>query len=65
MKILQFESGSATIQLSKSDLIILANAINETQEALEDWEFSTRVGADPSDAESLRHEIKELLSLMK
>ena len=58
MKILKVERGCATVQLSESDLIIIVNAINETQEAIEEWEFSTRVGANISDAETLRKKIK-------
>ena len=44
MKILTSNHESATVQLTKKELIILANAINESQAAIEEWEFSTRMG---------------------
>ncbi len=65
MKIIKINRNNATIQLSARNLAILANAINEAQEAVEKWEFSTRVGANFADAEALRKEIKTLLTLMK
>lgn len=65
MQIIRTNRESATVQLTKKELIILANAINESQEAVESWEFSTRMGADPTEAEQLRVKIKELLASMK
>ncbi len=65
MERIKVEGGVATVRLSKSELIVLANAINETQEAVEEWEFPTRVGAETHEAENLRQELKALLSSMK
>lgn len=56
---------TATVRLTRKDLTILANAINETREAIDEWEFSTRVGADPAEAEDLRQKLKALLVSMK
>lgn len=58
--------GAATVSviLTKRELTILANSINEAREAVEAWEFSTRVGADPAEAEELRIKISSLLDSM-
>jgi len=44
-----------TIELSKSELMIVSNAINEIcygPDAIEDWEFNLRVGALRIEAEA-------------
>jgi hypothetical protein len=35
------------IQVSLDELRLLASSIGEALEAVDDWEFSTRLGADP------------------
>lgn len=52
---------SADFRVTKHELVILANALNETLEAIEPWEFSTRVGADSTEVEALR---KRLLGVL-
>lgn len=56
---------TAVVHLTKAELAILANALNETREALEDWEFPIRVGANPSEAEDLRRRLKTILHSMR
>jgi hypothetical protein len=60
----KIDGDAVMVQLSKKELIILANAINEAQEAVEEWEFLTRIGASPTEAEDLRRRLKALLSSM-
>lgn len=55
----------ATVRLTRKELIILSNAINETREAVEEWEFSTRVGARLAEAEELLERLSALLASMK
>jgi hypothetical protein len=55
------ERETVTVRLTKKELTILANAINESREAIEDWEFSTRMGAEPAEAEQLRRKLTMLL----
>ena len=62
MKLLHLSGTSIVVSLTEHDLVILANSINETQEAVEDWEFATRVGASPEDAEALRQQINAISS---
>ena len=52
-----------TIELSKSELMIVSNAINEIYhgpDAIEDWEFNLRVGAPRIEAEALLDRLCEL-----
>lgn len=59
---------SATVQLTKKELITLANALNEVlngPEAIEAWEFFTRMGTDPAEAEQLLAKLNELLVSIK
>jgi hypothetical protein len=61
MKVIGKDHGSVLVRLTKQDLIILANAINEAQEAIEDWELPTRVGSEPAEVEELRRQLSDLL----
>lgn len=61
MKVISSNSEAATVSLTRHELAFLANAINETQAALEEWEFQTLTSAYPAEAEALRKEISELL----
>jgi len=42
------------VELTKQELTTLLNALNETLEAVEPWEFSTRVGVEISAVQELR-----------
>lgn len=52
---------TATVHLTKPELAILNNALREMRAALEDWEFQTRTGVEPAEAEALRREVSDLL----
>lgn len=52
MDVLRSEDEGITLSLSKEEFLVLASCVNETLEAVEDWEFSTRVGVERSFAES-------------
>ncbi len=65
MEVLQIGRDRATVRLSEKELILLVSAINETQEAVEEWEFSSRVGAEPAEAEDLHLKLRALLDSMK
>jgi len=60
-KLSEFEDGKVVIRLARSEVVSLVNALNEARENLEDWEFSTRMGVEPDDAEALRRALKALL----
>jgi hypothetical protein len=57
--------GNATVQFTKKELMTLANALNEVingPDAIEGWEFSTRMGVEASEAEQLLVKINALLT---
>jgi hypothetical protein len=58
-------SGMADAELvvgaTRDELVLLANALNEALEAVEGWEFDTRLGGSPDEARELRSKIKDLL----
>ncbi len=59
---------SATVQLTKQELITLTNALNEVingPEAIEAWEFSTRMGVETAEAERLLVKINALMTSIK
>jgi hypothetical protein len=54
-------ASSATITASIDELAFLSNAINETLEALDEWEFETRTGVPPGKARELHSRLIEVL----
>jgi hypothetical protein len=48
---------SLQVEISRDELCILVNALNETLNAIPDWEFQTRTGVEMDD---FRRLIKEL-----
>ena len=62
MKIKKMDKDTATIELSRQELSVLANALNETLDSIEEWEFSTRVGVEIPVAERIRTELSFALS---
>jgi hypothetical protein len=46
----------------KPALLLLAGSVNEAIEAVEDWEFSTRLGVDKANARALRTELGDLIA---
>lgn len=45
MEILEQEGDSILARLNFSEIVALSNALNESLEHLEEWEFETRMGA--------------------
>lgn len=50
------------LSLSRGEMLLLAGSVNEAIEAVEDWEFSTRLGAAKEDARALRAELGRVIS---
>jgi hypothetical protein len=61
MKIERIELDSTLIRLSKEELLILNNALNEVCNALDRAEFSTRMGAELEDVEELLCQIGAMI----
>lgn len=71
MRLLEPDSGDAekhhmgeeevTIVATRDELMLLANSLNEALEAVEDWEFDTRLGSSVDEARALHATINEFL----
>ena len=46
---------------NSSELALLSNALNEAFEAIEEWEFGTRLGVTSEEARVLQYQIGEIL----
>lgn len=57
-----YGAGVEVIQftLTRSELRLLSNAILASFEAIEDWEYSTRLGVDVSEARQVHREIRDV-----
>jgi hypothetical protein len=49
------------VSLSRDELEFLCGSINETLEAVEDWEFQTRTGETPQRAKEILAKLKRIL----
>lgn len=52
------------LHLTRAELLLLAGSVNEALEAVDDWEFSTRLGADKANARALRTELADLIATL-
>lgn len=55
------DPAEVVIAINRDELVGLANCIGEALNAIDDWEFDTRVGLLPEEARSLRDSISEVL----
>ena len=65
MEILEQSSATATLRFQKQEIILLANALNETLEAIEEWEVPIRVGAETAEVQQLHRELRAILAKMR
>lgn len=56
------QSDQVVLYLTRAELLLLAGSVNEAIEAVEDWEFSARLGADKANARTLRTELSDLIA---
>lgn len=50
------------IELDRDELVVLSNALNEACDAIDDSEFSTRLGSSRAAVESLLDQINQAVS---
>lgn len=62
MKLIESHNNLLTIQLDTRELVLINNSINETLEAVKEWEFETRVGASWEAAKQLLASAHTILS---
>jgi hypothetical protein len=55
-------SDQIVLHLTRAELLLLAGSVNEAIEAVEDWEFSTRIGAEKDDARALQTQLGDLIT---
>jgi hypothetical protein len=56
------KSEQIVLAMSRSELLLLAGSVGEAIEAVGDWEFSTRLGADKAAALKLRRDLGVVIS---
>jgi hypothetical protein len=60
MRVISVDRGEAHVVLTRHELVIINNALNEVRDALDVWEFSTRMGAEVEEAERLLADVDSL-----
>lgn len=50
------------LALSRDELLLLAGSVNEALEAVEDWEFETRLGAGKDAARQVRNDLQAVIA---
>ncbi len=57
-------SDDVIVAMSQEELRLIASSIGEALEAVDDWEFQTRLGAEPGEARSLQAEFNAVYHLL-
>ena len=57
-------SDAANVEVSRNELVIISNALNEVCHGLDVWDFETRMGAEKADVLKLLHRVSEVLQRM-
>jgi hypothetical protein len=63
VRVVEERPEAVVVELTRSEIVILSNAVNEIchgPDAIEEWEFATRVGATPSAAIALLDRLSKL-----
>jgi hypothetical protein len=55
-------SAQIVLHLTRAELLLLAGSVNEAIDAVEDWEFPIKVGAEKAAARTLRSELTSLIA---
>jgi hypothetical protein len=55
-------SEQIVLAMSRSELLLLAGSVGEAIEAVGDWEFSSRLGAEKAAARQLRRDLGVIIS---
>jgi hypothetical protein len=64
VNVLESDDAKVTVELTRDELRIVTNALNEIcngPDAIEEWEFHTRIGAESSEAVRLLAEVGDQL----
>lgn len=58
--------GGVTVQVTKDDMVAIINALNDVlhgPDAIEEWEFSARMGVERSEAKRLIYKLNDLFEV--
>ena len=55
-------SDEIALFVTRAELLLLAGSVNEAIEAVDDWEFPTRLGASVAEATALHKELHDLIA---
>ncbi len=61
MQVIEVRRDSATVQVSKLELVILNNVLNEVCNGIDVPEFATRIGAELSEVRQFLNDVNNLL----
>ena len=53
------------LALTREEFRLMAGCVNEAIEAVEEWEFSTRLGAEKDDARRMRADLRGLVARLQ
>lgn len=60
MELIEQQIDAAIVRLTAREVVTLINALNESLEHLEDWEFETRMGTSKSEAQELLSSLEQI-----
>jgi hypothetical protein len=60
MKVISRIGNETAISVSSDELTAINNALNESLELIEDWEFSIRMGVSKKEVETLLTEFRDV-----
>lgn len=61
MELIEVTKEKIVLSLSQEEVAFLCNAIAESLHAIDDWEFQTRTGHSPKQAEEMRVQLAQFL----
>jgi hypothetical protein len=62
MRLVKQDGNETVLAFSADELAMIGNALNESLEAIEEWEFTTRMGATQAQVENLLAALSRLRS---
>jgi len=65
MDVIEVHDDRAVVSLGADEIRSIMNSINEALEAVEDWEFSTRLGVEKDSVRALWTQLDEVRGRLK
>jgi hypothetical protein len=61
MNLIREDANMVDVRMTKDELVLIANMANEALEAVDDWEFQTRLGSEKERARSVKNQLREII----